>query len=153
MLKNAGCSHFLQTERRANLQYMRPINIFSRISAIPQPRSNKDMYFDPLCWQPTLLAIFFFAIDYQSKIKNCKTMFENWTSFYSNHTWDFFLLQEKSTENVSRCRPPEIFSHLIFISRVLNFLWPHAKKLAMVYLYVQSFQCSIQNKELQLYIF
>ena len=54
LLKNACHSHFLQTDNHASLPFtqpiniqhacpfMRPINIFSRISAIPQPRSNSE---------------------------------------------------------------------------------------------------------------
>ena len=39
LLKNVACSHFLQMARCTSLPFMRPINISSGISTIPQPRS------------------------------------------------------------------------------------------------------------------
>ena len=42
MLKNAARSHFLQMDRHATLPFMWLINILSRTSAIPQPRSMTD---------------------------------------------------------------------------------------------------------------
>ena len=43
LLKNVSPCNFLQTDGRANLPFMQPINIFSRISAILLPRSNTDI--------------------------------------------------------------------------------------------------------------
>ena len=49
VLKNVACSHFLwtdvRTDRRASLPFMQPINIFSRISTIPWPRSITALLF------------------------------------------------------------------------------------------------------------
>ena len=39
VVKNVSSSHFLQMDRRSSLPFMQPINIFSGISAILQPRS------------------------------------------------------------------------------------------------------------------
>ena len=40
LLKNVARSYFLQMDRHASLPFIRPINTFSRISTIPQCRSN-----------------------------------------------------------------------------------------------------------------
>ena len=42
--KNAAPSHFLWTDRRTSLSFMRQINIFTRISAILQPRNIAAVY-------------------------------------------------------------------------------------------------------------
>ena len=41
-MKYAARSHLLQTDWHASLPFMQPINIFSGISTIPQPRSNTE---------------------------------------------------------------------------------------------------------------
>lgn len=50
MLKNAGHSHFLRMDRHASPPFMRPINICSRISAVPQSRSNAGVCSWGLCF-------------------------------------------------------------------------------------------------------